>query len=88
QLVIAGGASLLDHSDYQQRFDAALAALAVPADGPAPVIRTGPLAQPDMPALYRLADALAFWSLREGFGLAVLEAMASGVPAVVSRIAP
>ena len=41
-----------------------------------------------MPSLFRLADALLFPSLREGFGLAVLEAMASGVPAVVSHIAP
>ena len=41
-----------------------------------------------MPALYRSADALLFPSLKEGFGLAVLEAMASGVPAIVSRIAP
>jgi glycosyltransferase involved in cell wall biosynthesis len=42
----------------------------------------------DMPALYRLADCLVFPSLREGFGLVVLEAMASGVPVVTSRIAP
>ena len=41
-----------------------------------------------MPALYRLADALVFASLHEGFGLAVLEAMASGTPVVVSHIAP
>ena len=52
------------------------------------VIRTGPLRQKLMPALYRAADALVFPSIKEGFGLVVLEAMASGVPVVTSRIAP
>ncbi len=42
----------------------------------------------DMPSLYRLADALIFPSLREGFGLVVLEAMASHVPVITSQIAP
>ena len=41
-----------------------------------------------MPILYRLADTLVFPSLKEGFGLCVLEAMASGVPVVVSSIRP
>jgi glycosyltransferase involved in cell wall biosynthesis len=41
-----------------------------------------------MPALYRAATALVFPSIKEGFGLVVLEAMASGVPVVTSRIAP
>ena len=85
QLVIAGGASLLDHSAYRQNFDAALAASGLPADA---VLLTGPLPQQEMPALYRVADALVFPSVKEGFGLVVLEAMASGLPVVVSRIAP
>ncbi|HSI39893.1 MAG TPA: MSMEG_0565 family glycosyltransferase [Xanthobacteraceae bacterium] len=85
QLVIAGGASLLDHHAYQQRFAAVLAATGLP---PHAVVQTGPVPQDDMPALYRLADILAFPSVKEGFGLVVLEAMASGVPCVVSRIAP
>jgi glycosyltransferase-like protein len=84
-LLIAGGASLLDHDAYQAEFAAALAASGLPADA---VIRTGPLPQALMPALYRAADALVFPSIKEGFGLVVLEAMASGVPVVTSRIAP
>ena len=40
----------------------------------------GPVADADMPRLYRLASALVFASVKEGFGLCVLEAMASGVP--------
>jgi glycosyltransferase-like protein len=84
-LLIAGGASLLDHHAYQVEFAAVLAASGLP-DGV--VIRTGALPQALMPALYRAADALVFPSIREGFGLVVLEAMASGVPVVTSRLAP
>ncbi len=84
-LVIAGGASLLDHDSYQARFAATLAASGLPAGA---VHRSGPLPQELMPALYRAADCLVFPSTTEGFGLVVLEAMASGVPVVTSRIAP
>jgi len=85
QLVIAGGASLLDHGLYRQQFNSRLREAGLPADA---IIETDPLMDAEMPSLFRLADALLFPSLREGFGLVVLEAMASGVPAVVSHIAP
>lgn len=39
----------------------------------------------DLPALYAAADAFAFPSLYEGFGLPPLEAMACGVPVVVAN---
>jgi glycosyltransferase involved in cell wall biosynthesis len=38
----------------------------------------------DLPALYSLADAFAYPSVYEGFGLPPLEAMACGAPTVVS----
>jgi glycosyltransferase-like protein len=85
RLVIAGGASLLGHGAYQERFAAVLAESDLPDDA---VIRTGPWPQELMPALYRAATTLVFPSTKEGFGLVVLEAMASGVPVVTSRIAP
>ena len=85
QLVIAGGASLLDHGRYQARFAAMAAALNLPEPA---VRRIGPVADADMPALYRNADALVFPSLKEGFGLVVLEAMASGVPVVLAMQRP
>jgi glycosyltransferase involved in cell wall biosynthesis len=48
----------------------------------------GVIADADMAPLYRLAHALVFASVEEGFGLCVLEAMACGTPVVVSSIAP
>jgi glycosyltransferase-like protein len=84
-LVIAGGASLLDHDRYQARFAQALARSGLPVGS---VMRLGPWPQELMPALYRAANTLVFPSTKEGFGLVVLEAMASGVPVVTSRIAP
>ena len=85
KLVIAGGASLLDHGEYQRKFRSRLAAM---GEAAASVRLLGIVADSDMPRLYRLASALAFVSVKEGFGLCVLEAMASGVPVVVSAIEP
>ena len=49
-------------------------------------VRTlGYLSDPEIRDLYRLARLLIFPSLCEGFGLPLLEAMASGLPAAVSR---
>ncbi|MBZ5762662.1 MULTISPECIES: MSMEG_0565 family glycosyltransferase [Rhizobium] len=85
QLVIAGGVSLLDHSAYHEEFHSHLRSL---HDDASAVHIIGAVSDDDMPNLYRLADALVFPSLKEGFGLVVLEAMASGTPAIVPSIAP
>lgn len=88
QLVVAGGASLLDHAAYRARCQAALEAAGLTVGRGAAVIETGPVPQDAMPALYRQADLLAFPSWTEGFGLCVLEAMACGTPAIVSDRPP
>jgi glycosyltransferase-like protein len=88
QLVVVGGASLLDHASYQARCRAALAAHGLAVGCGEAVVETGPVPQEAMPALYRRADVLAFPSWREGFGLCVLEAMACGTPVLVSDRPP
>jgi alpha-1,3-rhamnosyl/mannosyltransferase len=42
----------------------------------------------DLPALYQSAHAFVYPSRMEGFGLPVLEAMASGLPVIASRVEP
>ncbi|MCJ2122416.1 MSMEG_0565 family glycosyltransferase [Methylobacterium sp. J-077] len=88
QLVVVGGASLLDHASYDARCRAALSACGLAVGHGEAVIATGPVSQEEMPAFYRRADVLAFPSWKEGFGLCVLEAMACGTPAIVSRQPP
>ena len=48
------------------------------------VAAIGAVPEADLPALYRRADAFAYPSLYEGFGLPVLEAMIAGVPVLTS----
>jgi len=46
----------------------------------------GPVPDPDLPPLVAAAAAFAFPSVKEGFGLAAMEALAAGVPTVVSDL--
>jgi glycosyltransferase-like protein len=88
QLVVAGGASLLDHDSYTRRFIQRAAGLGLSIGPQESIVVTGPLEDAAMPALFRSADVLAMVSVREGFGLVVLEALACGTPVVASAIAP
>jgi glycosyltransferase-like protein len=88
QFVIAGGASLLDHDAYAREFRALLASSGLRSGPGEALVITGSVPDAEMPALLRAANALLMASLREGFGMVVLEALASGTPAVVSRLAP
>jgi glycosyltransferase-like protein len=91
-LAIAGGETLFDYADYRAAWEDDAAGLGLRVHrGPRPpagadVAVLGPVAEDDMPALYRAADVLAFPSEREGFGLVVLEAQAVGLPVVASDL--
>lgn len=50
------------------------------------VVQTGWTESSEVPSFYAGADLLLFPTLHEGFGLPVVEAMASGVPVVASRV--
>jgi glycosyltransferase-like protein len=81
RLVIAGGETLFDYRDYRQAFDERCAALDLDVEV------LGPVPHDRLPALVATADAFAFPTTKEGFGLAAMEALAAGVP-VVARDLP
>ena len=65
----------------------ALCALAEEQGARDAVVRLGPVDEPLLRTLYHCATALVYPSLYEGFGLPLLEAMASGTPVIASRAA-
>lgn len=65
----------------------ALSALAANAGAPEAVVRLDRVEEPVLHALYRCATAFIYPSRYEGFGLPVLEAMASGAPVIAARAA-
>ncbi len=84
-LVVAGGETLFDHRAYRADFDERASALAAEL-GTAPVL-LGAVDDDALPALVAAASAMGFPSVKEGFGMAPLEALAAGVP-VVARDLP
>jgi glycosyltransferase involved in cell wall biosynthesis len=62
-----------------------LCATASEAGAPDTVVALGPVSEDRLRALYRAATALVYPSLYEGFGLPLIEAMASGTPVLASH---
>lgn len=86
QLVIAGGATLFDYQPYRDQFFAFAQTHSIEIGQS--LILPGTIPDRDLPALYRTADAFVFPSLQEGWGLVVLEAIASGLPILTSDQPP
>jgi glycosyltransferase-like protein len=81
-LAVVGGHSFQDYAAYR---DAALArlpewGLSLGTD----VVMLGTVCEADLAGWYRTAEALAFPSLKEGWGLVVLEAMSADLPVVAT----
>jgi glycosyltransferase-like protein len=83
-LAVLGGHSFQDYRAYHDAVLAELPRLGLELGRD--VLEVGTVPDMDMPAWYRAADALAFPSVKEGFGLAVLEAMSAGLPVVTSDL--
>ena len=81
-LLIAGGTTLFDYRHEREHFAARVEELGV-----AEHVRVlGPLVPDAIESLFRAADVFAFPSVKEGFGLAALEAIAADLPVVASDL--
>jgi glycosyltransferase-like protein len=83
-LAIVGGHSFQDHTSYRDRVIASMADLDLEFGRDVSLLGTVP--DEEMPAWYHAADAFAFPSVNEGFGLSALEAMAAGLPVVLTDL--
>jgi glycosyltransferase-like protein len=83
-LAVVGGHSFQDHDSYRQRVQDRAADLGVPVGGA--VVLLGTVPEGELPRWYHTADAFVFPSHKEGWGLALLEALAAGLAAVATDI--
>jgi glycosyltransferase-like protein len=86
QLIIAGGDTFFDFSSYREQFFDAVQKLNILLGQS--LIIPGVVSADELPMLYHCADAFVFPSLKEGWGLVVLEAIASNLPIITSNIPP
>ena len=86
QLIIAGGETLFDYEPYRLKFFKLVQEHQLKIGES--LILPGVIVDQDLPVLYRCADAFVFPSVKEGWGLVLLEAIASGLPVITSNIPP
>ena len=84
-LVIVGGHSFQDYAPYREEALSRLPGLGLRLGQD--IVLAGTVSDEVLHEWYRSADALAFPSVKEGWGLAVLEALAADLPVVASDIA-
>jgi glycosyltransferase-like protein len=83
-LAIVGGHSFQDYRAYADRVLAMIPELGLALGRD--VVQLGTVPDAELPGWYAAADVLAFPSTKEGWGLAVLEAMSAGLPVVTSDL--
>lgn len=83
-LAVIGGHSFRDYAAYREKAIDALPGLGLELGRD--VLLLGTVDDHDLPRWYRAADAFAFPSTKEGWGLAVLEAMSADLPVVASDL--
>jgi glycosyltransferase-like protein len=83
-LAVVGGHSFQDYHAYREAVleRAAEVGLDLGRD----IVLLGTIDDEELPHWYRAADALAFPSTKEGWGLAILEAQAAGLPVITSDL--
>ncbi len=84
--LIGGGETLFDYRAYREEFFSELGRLGLKEGSDVRVL--GNVPSEKMPLLYASADVFVFPSVKEGWGLVLLEAMSAGVPVVSSNIPP
>ena len=83
-LAVVGGHSFQDYRAYRDRVFSLLPDLGLTVGRD--VVLLGTVADAELPAWFAAADVFAFPSTKEGWGLAVLEAMSAGLPVVASDL--
>jgi len=84
--LIGGGETLFDYRAYREGFFSEIKRLGLKLDED--IIILGAVPEDSIAELYRAGDVFVFPSIKEGWGLVVLEAMSSGLPVVASKIEP
>jgi len=84
--LIGGGETLFDYRAYRDEFfsEVKRSGCELGED----IVVLGNVPDDSIPRLYNAADAFVFPSVKEGWGLVVLEAMASGLLVIASNIEP
>ena len=83
-LAVVGGHSFQDYRAYRERVFSLLPELGL--EPGRDIALLGTVADAELPSWYAAADVFAFPSTKEGWGLAVLEAMSAGLPVVASDL--
>ena len=84
--VIGGGETLFDYKAYRDEFFKETERLGLVTGKD--IFILGSVSEELLTDLYHAADVFVFPSVKEGWGLVVLEALASGVPVIASGIEP